>query len=103
VELAQSGETNDSRLHVLRAEADVRLAEDSLKRAEATNKRLANTISPGEMARLVAARDLARLKVERARQLASEPPLSHLRFDVDELREDVQEIQLSEMMSRRGS
>jgi hypothetical protein len=103
VELAQGGPTNASQAYVLRAEADLRLAEDNLKRSEAVNKQLANTVSAGEMARLSARRDLARVKVEKARHLASESPLSNVQFEIDELRDAIQELQLLESTRRRGS
>jgi hypothetical protein len=102
LESARDGD-DSSAAQVLRAETELRLAEENLRQAEAVNKRLPNTVSPGEIARLIAQRDLARIKVEKARHLPSESPLANIRFELDQLREDVQELQLHEMMSRRGS
>jgi hypothetical protein len=100
---AQSDAANDSQIYVIRAEAELRLAEEGLRKAEEVNRRLANTFSPGDMARLTAQRDFAKIKVEKARHLASESSLSNVRFELDELREVVQELQLQEAIRRRGS
>jgi hypothetical protein len=100
---AEGDEVNDFRVHVRQAETELRLTEENLRQAEAVNKRLPNTVTAGEIARLAAHRDLARLRVEKARHLASESELSHIRFELDQLREDIQELQLREMMARRGS
>jgi hypothetical protein len=103
VELAQSDAADDSQVYVSMAQTELRLAEDSLKRAEAVNKRLANTVSPREIARLGAQRDLAKIKVEKAQHLSSESSLSNLRFEIDQLREELQELRLLEVTGRRGS
>jgi hypothetical protein len=103
LESAKSDAANDSQIQVARAEAGLRAAEQDLKRAEAVNKRLANSVGPAEIKRLTAQRDLARVRVEKARHLASESPISNVRFELDQLREHVQDLLLSEAMSRRGS
>ena len=100
---AQNDGTNFSEFYVLRAEADLRSAEESLRKAEAVNKRVANTVGPGELARLNAQRDLARVSVEKARHLASETPLANMRFEIDQLRDDLLELRLQQAMARRGS
>lgn len=103
LESARNESANESQAYVVRAEAELRAAEQELARAEKINQRLANSVSPAELARLKAQRELARIKVEKARHLASESPLSNIRFEIDQLREDVEELRLREAMSRRGS
>ena len=72
----------------------MRLAEDVLAKAQAANRRLAGTISQGEVDRLTAQRDLAKVRIDKARHLASESPLSNVRFELEQLREEVQELRL---------
>ncbi len=103
LDAAENNDASESRIYVVRAEAALRSAEAELRRAVEVNKKLANGVSRGEMARLVAQRDLARVKLEKAKHLASESPLSNLQFEIDQLREDVQELLLRDTMSRRGS
>ena len=38
--------------------------------------------------------DLAKVRVDKARHLASESPLSNVRYELELLREDIQELQL---------
>jgi hypothetical protein len=103
LESARGDGDNSAAAPVLRAETELRLAEENLRESEAVNKRLPNTVSPGEIARLVAQRDLARIKVEKSRRVSSLEPLARIRFELDQLREDIEELQLRETMARRGS
>ncbi|REK19029.1 MAG: hypothetical protein DWQ37_02380 [Planctomycetota bacterium] len=100
---AQSDEANESAVYVLAAEAEVRAAEAELQRAAAVNRQRAGTISRGEVARLQAQLELAKVKVVKARHLASESPLSNLRFEIDQLREDVQQLLLQQAKALRGA
>ncbi|HEY4308407.1 MAG TPA: hypothetical protein VGN12_03045 [Pirellulales bacterium] len=94
VQLAQGDDINDSQIYVSSAEGDLRLAEDALSKAEAANRRLSGAISQGEVDRLRAQRDLAKVKIEKAKHLAAESPLSNVRFELEQLREEVQELRL---------
>jgi hypothetical protein len=94
VQLAQGDDISDSQIYVSSAEGDLRLAEDALSKAEAANRRLAGAISQGEVDRLRAQRDLAKVKIEKAKHLAAESPMSNIRFELEQLREEVQELRL---------
>jgi hypothetical protein len=100
---AESGEHTYSRVYVPAAEAEVRLAEDKLKRAEAVNKSLPRNVSAEEIARFNAELEMAKIKLEKAHHMQQESPLSNLRFEIDGLRSDVQELRLIEAMRRIGS
>jgi hypothetical protein len=100
---AQSDEPNDSRVHVATAEAELRLVDEKLRRAEAVHKQLPKSVTAEEIARINAERDLVKVKLEKARHMASESPLSILQFEIDALRADVQELRLLETMRRIGS
>ncbi len=102
VQLAQSDDANDSQIYVLRAEAELRLVDESLRQADAVNKRLAGTVSAREVERLKSERDFAKIKVEKARHLATGSPLSNVRFELDQLREDVQDLRLIVALLRAG-
>ncbi len=94
VQLAKSDETEDSQIYVTSAEANLRMAEEALRRAQAANARSANAISAGEVNRLKSLVELAKVRIDKARHLASESPLSNVRYELELLREDVQELQL---------
>jgi hypothetical protein len=102
LQMAENAEVNDSKVYVLRAESDLRLSEEALKKSEAVNKRAAGTVSAKEIERLKAQIEFEKMKVEKARHLASESPLSNVRFELDQLREDVQELRLNVAILRSG-
>ena len=92
VQQAQMGKVIDSAIYVSRAEASLRLTEEILRKAEAARARVAGAVSQREMERLQAELELAKVRVDKARHLASESPLSNVRFELDQLREDLQEL-----------
>ena len=94
LQLAQSDDVSDSEIYVSGAEAELRAAEESLRKAEAANIQFSGTISQEEIERLKADVELCKIKVEKARHLASESPLSNVRFEIEQLREDVQELRM---------
>ncbi len=94
VQLAQSDDTADSQVYVSSAQADLRLAEQAVRSALAAKARSALAVSDSELARLKAQEELAKIRVERASHLASESPLANVRYELELLREDVQELQL---------
>jgi hypothetical protein len=94
VQLAQGDDITDSQIFVSSAEADLRLIEDALSKAQNANRRSAGAVSQGEVDRLIAQRDLAKVKIDKAKHLASESPLSNVRFELEQLREEVQELRL---------
>jgi TolA-binding protein len=94
VQQMESVETNESAIYVTHAEAELRVSEEVLKRSEAAVARRAGSIGSKEIERLKAKRELDKINVEKARHLASESPLSNLRYELGQLREDVQELRL---------
>jgi hypothetical protein len=94
LQMAQGDDITDTQIYVSSAEADLRLIEDTLSKAQGANRRMSGAISQGEIDRLIAQRDLAKVKVEKAMHLASESPLSNVRFELEQLREEVQELRL---------
>jgi len=94
IQLAESDDVGDSQIYVSSAEADLRSAEDSLSAAQAANANSPGSVNEGEVVRLKAVVELAKVRIDRARHLASESPLSNIRFEMEQLREDVHELHL---------
>jgi len=94
VQLAESDDASHAEIYISSAEADLRAAQESLRKAEAANLQRSRTISEAELDRLKADVDLAMVRADKARHLASESPLSNVRFELEQLREDVQELRL---------
>ncbi len=94
VQMAEGDEKNHGDIYVVSAEAELRLAEQALRSAEDANRRRSGTILQGEVDRLKAQRDLAVVRVDKAKHLASESPLSNVRFELEQLREEVHELRL---------
>ena len=94
VQLAESDDASHAEIYVSSAEADLRAAQESLRKAEAANLQRSRTISQAELDRLKADVDLAMVRADKARHLATESPLSNVRFELEQLREDVQELRL---------
>jgi len=102
VEMAKTDDAGDSKIYVTSAEADLRLREDLFRRAEAANARSPGAFSAGEVARLKAHVELCKVRVEKARRLVSESPLYNVRYELEILREDLQEVQLYIALLRRN-
>jgi hypothetical protein len=100
VQLAERDDAHHSDVYVASAEARLRLSQEALRKAEAANVQRPRTISETEMARLRAEIELAKQRVDRARHLASEPPLSSIEFELEQLREDVQQLRLAVALLR---
>lgn len=94
VKLAEGDEKSDADIFVASAEADLKAAEESLRKASAANQQRPGVVGPEEVTRLKADIELAKIRVEKARHLASESPLSNVQFELEQLREDVQELRL---------
>jgi hypothetical protein len=94
LQLAQRDDVSDSEIYVSGAESDLRTAEESLRKAEAANIQFSGTISDAEIARLKADVELSKIRAEKARHLASESALSNVRYELEQLREDVQELRM---------
>jgi hypothetical protein len=94
VTLAEGDNTSDAALYVSSAEADLRAVQESIRKADTANAQRPGTIGKQEVDRLKADLELATIRVEKAKHLASESPLSNVRFEIEQLREDVQELRL---------
>lgn len=95
VQAAKNGETNmGGSAILLAAQTDLGIAEASLRKAQQANLQQPNAVRAVEVTRLQAALDLARLRVDLAKQVESESPLSQLEWEVGQLREQVLELRL---------
>jgi hypothetical protein len=94
VQLAVGDDKNQSAIYVASAEAALRAAQESLRKAETANRQRPGTTGTFELARLKAEIDLAKVRVDKANHLASESPLSNVEYELEQLREDVQELRL---------
>ncbi|MBL9123644.1 MAG: hypothetical protein JNG90_08425 [Planctomycetaceae bacterium] len=89
-----------SEVYVRNAETQLRTSQELLAKANAANARLANSVNPTEVARLQAEVALGTIRLEKARHLASESPLSNVRYEIGQLREMVQELRLNVALLR---
>ncbi len=94
VGLAQNDDTSDVEIYVSGAEADLRAAQEAVKKAEAANLQYSDTVSPEEVTRLKAELEVAKIRLEKARHLGHESPLSNVRFELEQLRADVAELRM---------
>lgn len=77
------------------AEAAVEVAEADLQRERALHERLRSTSSEMDVERAAAVAELAKLNLERIRsQEPSESVLTHLQWQIEELRNEVLELRL---------
>jgi hypothetical protein len=94
VQLAESDEARHAEIYISSAQADLRAVQESLRKAEVANSQRSGTVSQVEIARLKAEIELATVRLEKARHLASESSLSNVEFELEQLREDVQSLRL---------
>jgi hypothetical protein len=94
VKLAESDDVSDAQIYVSSAEARLRASQESLRKAESVNLQRPGTIGAPEVARLKAEIELGEMRIAKAKHLASESPLSNVRFEIEQLREDVAELRL---------
>ena len=93
-------DANYSEVYVQSAEAQLRMSQEALAKAEAANKRSANSVNASEVNRMRAEIELAQARVEKAKHLAAESPLSNVRYELGQLREMVQELKLQQALLR---
>jgi hypothetical protein len=95
VKLAQkSDDVPDHDIYVQAAKADLQYASESLRKGEAANLKFGGTVSDVEMARLKAQLELAKTRVEVANNLAGESPLIQAQYELEMLREQVQQMRI---------
>ena len=91
-----NGEHIDSHeMCVRRAEAEVKIVEADVKRTSAIHRRMQTTTSKLDLERSTVMANIAKLNLERARDPEhSESTLTHLQWQIDELRHHVLELQM---------
>ena len=95
VKLAKkSDDIPDHEIYVDAAKSDLKYAEDSLRKAEAANLKFGGTVSDTEMARLKAQLELAKARIEVAGNLKGASPLIQAQFELEQLREQVQQMRI---------
>jgi ribosome-binding factor A len=93
-------DATDAEVYVRSAEAQLRTAEEALAKANAANSRSANAVNATEVNRLKAEVELGKVRIEKAKHLAAESPLSNVRYELGQLREMVQELKLQVALLR---
>ncbi|MBI2826731.1 MAG: hypothetical protein HYX69_18825 [Planctomycetia bacterium] len=81
-------------LYLLAAQSELKAAQESLGKAEAANREVPDTVGRFEVARLQAALELAQVKLEKARILDADSPLAQVQWEIEQLREQVQDLRL---------
>jgi hypothetical protein len=94
VQSLEKGGMSDGRIYAAFAESELRSRRDSLRQAEQANAVSPGAVSASQVAVLQADVDLAKVRLERARDLADEPPLSSVRFELGQLHEEVQRLRM---------
>jgi hypothetical protein len=94
VSLIDKDDTKEGDIYLSGANAELREATESLRKAEAANVQFSGTISAEEIERLKAEVELATINVEKAKHLGSESPLANVRYELEQLREDVAELRM---------
>ena len=84
----------DHEIYVEAAKAYLAYSEESLRQAESANLKFGGTISDVEMARIKAQLELAKTRVEVANNLAGESPLLQAQYELELLREQVNQLQI---------
>ncbi len=85
---------SEATIYVACAEAELRGAQESLQRAEKANSGSADNVSAARMKILKANLELAKIRVEKARHLSDESALAGVNFELQQLREEVQQLRM---------
>ncbi|HVU88256.1 MAG TPA: hypothetical protein VHD36_13130 [Pirellulales bacterium] len=94
VKLVDDDASNDGDIFVSGAEAELREEQEALRKAEAANVQFSGTISAEEIALLKARVELATINLQKAKHLGVESDLSNVRFELEQLREEVAELRM---------
>lgn len=94
VKLVDGDASNDGDIFVSGAEAELREEQEALRKAEAANVQFSGTISAEEIALLKARVELATINLQKAKHLGVESDLSNVRFELEQLREEVAELRM---------
>ncbi len=101
-QLVEKGDLGYAEIYVAGAESDLRATQELLRKAEAANAVSAGAVSASQTELFKADVDRAKVKVEKARHLAAESPLSNVRFELGQLREEVQTLRMFVGLLRRS-
>jgi hypothetical protein len=91
-EMFGKADPSEAAILVACAESQLRGAQESLRSAENVNAASPGNVSAPQLDILKADVALAKVRVERARHLSAESPLSTVRFELAQLREEVQQL-----------
>jgi hypothetical protein len=94
VKLVDGDVSNDGDIFVAGAQAELREEQESLRKAEAANVQFSGTISAEEIALLKARVELASINFEKSKHLGSESSLSNVRYELEQLREELAELRM---------
>jgi hypothetical protein len=94
VKFVEKADLSDTGVFVSDAESDLRAAQDSLRQAEAVNRVSSGSVNRAQVELLKANVDLAKIRVEKSRHLAAEPQISKLHYELEQLREEIQELRI---------
>jgi hypothetical protein len=94
VKLVDGDVSNDGDIFVEGAQAELREEQESLRKAEAANVQFSGTISAEEIALLKARVELASINLEKSKHLGSESSLSNVRYELEQLREELAELRM---------
>jgi len=90
----KSDDIPDHEIYVDSAKAELNYAQESLRKAEAANLQVSGTVSDVEMARLKAQLEVAKVRVDVAGNLKGASPLIQAQFELEQLREQVQQLRI---------
>ncbi|HEY2839253.1 MAG TPA: hypothetical protein VGJ26_08900 [Pirellulales bacterium] len=101
VKLAQKNDDiPDHEIYVQGAKSYLTYSQESLRKAEEANLKYGGTVSAVEMARLKAQLEVAKTRVEVAQNLAGESALMQAQYELELLREQVQQLQITVLLLR---
>ena len=93
-QMLEKADPNDAAILLACSESELNIAESSWRRVEDANAAAPGSISPAKAAIVKATLELAKVRVEKARHLSDEPALSSVDFELAQLREQVQQLQI---------
>lgn len=93
-QILKKADSTDAEICIVRAESELRAAMESLQRARNANGETPGNVSASQVEILKANLELAKIRIEKARHVSSESPLSNIRFELGQLREDVQQLRM---------
>lgn len=93
-QMLEKADSTDAEVYIACAESELRGAQESLERAENANREAPGNVSASQVEILKATLELAKIRVEKARHVSAESPLSSVHFELGQLREEVQQLRM---------